>query len=116
MALDHYVSQVHLKRFCSPALGGLTYAMRKSDLKRLTPRSQDVCRIDDGNPNDYLIEPRAIEEFLKTIEWKYNSAVSVLEMGEPNQQTIYTIAGFAAYVLTCSPAAMRINAGPLREQ
>jgi hypothetical protein len=52
-----------------------------------------VCRIDEGNTNDYLIEPRAIEEFLKTIEGKYNSAVSVLEMGEPDQQTIYTIAG-----------------------
>ena len=33
MSLDHYVSQVHLKNFYSPALDGLMYATRKSDLK-----------------------------------------------------------------------------------
>ena len=31
MPLDHYVSQVHLKKFYSPALGDRMYAMRKSD-------------------------------------------------------------------------------------
>jgi hypothetical protein len=115
MALDHYVSQVHLKRFYSLALDELMYAMRKSDMKRFTPRSQAVCRIDEGNTNEYLTEPRAIEEFLKTIERKYNAAVAVLEDGKPDKQAIYAIAGFAAYVMTCSPAAMRINSGPLRE-
>lgn len=115
MALDHYVSQVHLKRFYSPALRELMYAMRKSDLKRFTPRSQDVCRIDEGNTNDYLTEPRAIEEFLKPVEGKYNAAVAILENGTPDKETIYAIAGFAAYVMTCSPAAMRINSGPLQE-
>jgi hypothetical protein len=115
MALDHYVSQVHLKRFYASALNDLMYATRKSDLKRFTPRSNDVCRIDEGNTNDYLIEPRAIEEFLKTIEGKYNASAQTLEEGEPDREAIYSIAGFAAYVLTCSPAAMRINSGPLRE-
>jgi hypothetical protein len=43
MALDHYISQVHLKNFYSPAPDGLMYAMGKSDLKR----SPDV-RGDDG--------------------------------------------------------------------
>ncbi len=68
MALDHYVSQVHLKRFYSPSLDGLMYAIRKSDLDRFTPRSNDVCRMDEGNTNEYLTEPGAIEEFLKTVE------------------------------------------------
>jgi hypothetical protein len=31
-ALDHYVSQAHLKNFHSPALDGLMHAIRKSDL------------------------------------------------------------------------------------
>jgi hypothetical protein len=114
MALDHYVSQVHLKRFYSPDLDDLMYAIRKSDLKRFTPKAQDVCRIDEGNTNDYLVEPRAIEEFLKSVEGRYNSAVSVLEAGKPDKETIYVIAGFASYVLTCSPAAMRINSEPLQ--
>lgn len=114
MALDHYVSQVHLKRFYSPALGELFYAMRKSDLKRFTPKAKDVCRLDEGSTNSYLVEPRAIEEFLKTVENRYNAAVSAFETGKPDQVAIYVLAGFVSYLLSCSPAAMRINSGPLK--
>ena len=113
MPLDHYVSQVHLKRFYAKTLGNRAYAMRKSDRKRFTPRSEDVCRIDEGSTNDYLTEPRAIEEFLKTIEGKYNAAVTSFESNAPTNRDVYTLAGFVAYLLTCSPAAMRINSGPL---
>ena len=90
------------------------YAIRKSDLKRFTPNAKAVCRIDEGNTNDYLVEPRVVEEFLKTIESKYNAAVSEVAVGKPNQEAIYVVAGFASYVLTCSPAAMRINSGPIK--
>jgi hypothetical protein len=68
MPLDHYVSQVHLKNFYSPALGDLMNAMRKPDLKAFPCRAQDVCRIEDGSTNAYLRSDRAIEEFLKNIE------------------------------------------------
>lgn len=114
MALDHYVSQVHLKRFYSPELGELMHATRKSDLKSFTPNSKAVCRTDEGNTNDFLTEPRAIEEFLKTIEGKYNGSVSLLETGKPNNEAVYVIAGFLSYLLTCSPAAMRMNANVVK--
>lgn len=114
MALDHYISQVHLRRFYSPALDGLMYGIRKSNLKKFTPRSQAICRIDEGNTNDFLTEPRAIEEFLKTVESKYNASVSTLETGTPDQSSIYVVAGFVGYVMSCSPAAMRITSTPLR--
>ena len=70
MPLDHYISQVHLKKFYSPVLGDRMYAIRKSDLKSFTSRSKDVCRTNDGSRNAYFDEDRAIEEFLKTIEPK----------------------------------------------
>jgi hypothetical protein len=54
MALDHYVSQVHLRSFYSPALGERLYAIRKSNGKAFTPNSESVCRIDDGSTNAYL--------------------------------------------------------------
>ncbi|TIL70341.1 MAG: DUF4238 domain-containing protein [Mesorhizobium sp.] len=113
MALDHYVSQVHLRKFASSELGGRLRAIRKSDLKHFSPRTKDVCRIDEGSTNEYLSEPRAIEEFLKTVEGRYNAAVSSLEAGKPENESIYVIAGFAAYVMSCSPAAMRINLTPM---
>jgi Protein of unknown function (DUF4238) len=113
MALDHYISQVHLKRFYSPALNNLMHAIRKSDFKKFTPKAKDVCRLDEGSTNDYLTDPRAIEEFLKAVEGGYNSAVFALEAGKPDREAIYVAAGFLAYVLTCSPAAMRINTVPI---
>ncbi|KAA0070456.1 hypothetical protein [Tardiphaga sp. P9-11] len=79
MALDHYVSQLHLRNFYSPVLGERLYAVRKSDLKAFTPRSQDICRIDEGNRNAYLQDERAIEEFLKEIEPKYNVSLGAVK-------------------------------------
>lgn len=114
MPLDHYISQVHLKKFNSPALGDRMYAMRKTDLKAFTPNSIAVCKINDGSTNAYLREDRAIEDFLKKIEPKYNAALDKLIAEKIDSECIYTIAGFVAYVLTCSPAAMRIQSGPLK--
>jgi hypothetical protein len=113
MALDHYVSQVHLKRFHSPAMGGKKmFAIRKSDLLEFTPDSRDVCRIDEGSTNSYLQDQRAIEDFLKQIEPNYNKAVANIVEQDLDSQSIFVIAGFIAYILTCSPAGMRIHKAP----
>lgn len=114
MPLDHYVPQVHLRQWCSPALGNRMYAIRKADLKTFTPDSQSVCRITDGSTNAYLRNNRAVEIFLKTIEPNYNAALEQLASGNVDSQCIYTIAGFVAYIIACSPAGMRIQSGPLR--
>lgn len=109
MPLDHYVPQVHLKNFYSPNLEGRIYAIRKHDLKEFIPTSKSVCRIEEGSTNSYLNEPRVIEEFLKEVEPKYNDAVGKLVTGNIDRECIYVISGFVAYVLTCSPAGMRIR-------
>jgi len=114
MPLDHYIPQVHLKKFYSPALGDQMYATRKSDLKSFTPNSKNVCAINDGSTNAYLKEDRAIEEFLKTIEPEYNQALARLTENKIDEQCVYTISGFVAYVASCSPAGMRIESGPLK--
>jgi hypothetical protein len=114
MPLDHYVSQVHLKKFYSPALGNRMYAIRKSDLIAFTVNSREVCRIMDGSTNVYLRENREIEDFLKTIEPNYNAAVDKLIAGAIDEECIYTIAGFVAYVTSCSPTAMRIGSEGLK--
>ena len=103
MPLDHYVSQAHLRKFYSPALGNRLYAIRKSNLKAFTPDSGAVCGIHDGSTNAYLREDRAVEDFLKTIEPNYNAALDKLSAGEIDHQCVYTIAGFVAYVIVCSP-------------
>lgn len=62
------------------------HAVRKSDLKRFTPRSQDVCRIDEGSTNAYLTKERAVEQFLKEVEPYYNASVSKLRENKMDQQ------------------------------
>lgn len=116
MALDHYISQVHLKNFYSPELENRMYATRKSDLKSFSCNSQSVCRIEEGSTNVYLIEDRAIEEFLLGVEPRYNAAVNMLRENKIDKECIHTIAGFIGYVACCAPAAMRIHTGPLQSQ
>lgn len=90
------------------------YAIRKRDLKSFTPDAYSVCRIEAGNSNTYLKETRTIEEILKTVEPGYNSAVEKLQDDSIDRGCIYIIAGFVAYVLTCSPAAMRLQSAPMK--
>jgi hypothetical protein len=90
------------------------YATRKSDLRSFTPNSKSVCRIENGSTNSYLRNDRLIEEFLKTIEPKYNTALAKLMEGKIDPESIYAIAGFAAYVIGCSPTGMRIFSEPLK--
>lgn len=114
MALDHYVSQVHLRNFNSPKLGRLMYAIGKYDLREFTPKSDDVCRIENGSTNKYLKDERVVEDFLKGIEPNYNRSLEKLRSNNVDAECIYTIAGFLSYVATCSPTAMRIKSSPLK--
>jgi hypothetical protein len=113
MPLDHFVSQVHLKNFYSDDERGRLVGIKKDDLKKFYPRSEDVCRRNDGSTNDYLVEPRAIEAFLKRVEPNYNAAVEAIRRREIGDKDVYVIAGFVAYVMTCSPTAMRIGTPPI---
>lgn len=113
MPLDHYVSQAHLKRFYAPDLGlKKMHAFRKTDGRVFICGSEDVCRIEDGNTNAFLSEPRMIEEFAKLFEPKYNWACGILEHGKVHPDAVFVIAGFAAFVMCCSPTGMRLGRAP----
>lgn len=110
MALDHYVPQVHLKQFLSPALANKQlYGIRKRDLHFFPCGTRDICRIEDGNSNRFLVEPRLIEEFLRAVEPKYDQALADLREDRVSLETIFVISGFAAAVVACAPASMRIG-------
>ena len=89
-------------------------AMRKSDLKVFQTRSQDVCRIEDGNSNSYLRHSRVIEDVLSQIEPKYTASLKRLRAKEPDQESIYCLAGFVACVIACSPTMARLGGAPVR--
>jgi len=115
MALDHYIPQVYLKNFSFSTPPKILNAIRKRDLFAFMPRTKDVCRIENGGTNRYLKEPRAIENFLKGIEPRYNNALKQLRAGCLDENIIYVIAGLVAYMSTCSPGAMRLNSVSMEE-
>jgi hypothetical protein len=90
------------------------FAIRKADLKSFCCNSKSVCRIQDGSSNGYLQTDRLVEEFLRFVEPRYNQSVAQAFVNAFDQETILSLAGFAAYVLACSPGGMRICSDPLR--
>lgn len=116
MALDHYVSQVHLKNFISPEMHPRIFAIRKTDQKRFAPLPKDICRANEHSTNSYIDEERIIEEFLQIIEPSYNYSVASLMARDFDQFAIMVISAFASIVQACSPAGMRISTAPIVEQ
>lgn len=108
MALDHYVSQVHLKNFYDISLGDRMHAIKKVTGAYFKCNAYSQCRIDDHSTTTYLKEPRAIEDFLKNIEPKYNTATEKLYCGKIDQECIHTIVGFIAFISCCTPASIRL--------
>lgn len=108
MALDHYVSQVHLKQFLRQSDKKLLIAVRKSDLSVFTPRPKDVCRVEDGSTNQYLTENRAVEQLLKEVEPAYEPCLAKVAAGELDWKARQVFSGFLAYIQTYTPAALRM--------
>lgn len=108
MPLDHYVPQVYLKNFYSLEKRNRLHAINKWSLKRFICDSYSQCRLKNGNTNDYLEEPRAIEIFLKDIEPKLNYAVDCVRRRNINHDSVFIIAGLISYIEGCSPAGSRI--------
>lgn len=110
MALDHFVSQVHLRKFYAAALDQRKlFAWRKSSLKTFICDARDVCRIPEGSTNLYISEPRALEEFLRLVEPRYNRACAAAQNGRLEFEDVFSLAGFTAFVGACSPTAVRIG-------
>ncbi len=111
MALDHYVPQTYLRHWANAK--GQLHAIRKSDLKKFSPGTRNVCAISDGNTNPFLQPARAIEEFLEAIEPKYDWAIDRFVRGEMHREAIYVIAGLISSIMVCSPGGARLNAKPV---
>ena len=110
MPLDHFVSQVHLRKFYAATLDfKKMYAWRKSKRTPFFCDARDVCRIPDGSTNEYIAEPRAAEEFLRLVEPRYNQACAAALSGKMVFEDVFSLAGFVAFVSTCSPTAIRLG-------
>lgn len=105
MAFDHYVSQVHFKPF---RLKKKLFTISKQTLRYDLCSPRSICRFPEGNTNNYLEDPRAIERFLVPIENNYGSAIESILNRKIDNKVIFTIAGWIASVYSCSPTGIRL--------
>ena len=112
MALDHYIPQVYLKNFYTS--DNRLNCMSKQKMQLFQAKTEAVCRIKNHSTNEYLIEPRLIEDFLKNIEPKLNIAIKDFENGSIGSESLYVVSGLISFISTCSPCAMRLAAKSLR--
>lgn len=56
------------------------------------------------------------DNFLKEVEPRYNASLAKLRQNKMDQEAVASLAGFAAYIVACSPTAMRLHSGPAKAQ
>jgi hypothetical protein len=134
MAQDHYVAETYLKAFAdpttikdpkkgiyirlcklvykSPKKGGQIHAYRKSDGKSFFPFAGSICKtLDWDQTPKYLSPPDALGQWLKIYEPHWASAVGRLSTtSHLSPSDIFLIAGYWAYLSTCTPTWQRVTA------
>ncbi len=109
MAKDHYVAQTYLKHFIDPNLKTLLHVPRKGDLKYFTPRTEDICREEGWNTNPYFENQRAVEDYLRVVEPKWNRGAGDINELLKYEEVKYFMAGYIAVMAGCSPTSVRTS-------
>lgn len=109
MAKDHYVAQTYLKRFTNTE--GHLYPYRKRQKKKVgkarLPKS--ICYEVDGDKNPYFQNPRILDEYLPHFENNWHGKINELESGPIDLAAKYVIAGYIAFLRSCTPTAKRLG-------
>lgn len=109
MPFDHFISQVYLRHWIAGDMGSCLRAIRKSDLYSFRPSPRAICKVQDGNTNRLINQPRKMEETFSLVEHGYNRAISNIIRGLYDQADLLTIARFTACILEASPTALRLH-------
>lgn len=109
MSKDHYIAQTYLKHFIDPKFGTLMHAYRKHDLKYFTPTTKDICYEEGWDTNPYFQDSRAVDQYLKIVEPKWNRGVDNIEDLLRYEEVKYFMAGYIAVMASCSPTAVRTS-------
>jgi len=117
---DHYVAQTYLKWFCNPQKKLWTYNKEWLDIQERSTRS--VCKEAGGSDNPFLSKERAIEDYLKVVENKWNESIKLFTSSGGNVDfqaylnAKYIISGYIAYLRFSTPAAVRVQQKSLEAQ
>jgi hypothetical protein len=117
MPQDHFVAQTYLKAFADPVTikdpekGGQIHAYSKAeDGKHFTPFAGSICKMLDWDQNPMLSPADALGQWLKMFEPHWAAAADRLATTH-HLSTVdkFLIAGYWAYLSTCTPTWHRIS-------
>lgn len=112
MSHDHYVAQTYLRAFVDPKTNCL-HAYRKRDSGYFSPSPYAVCKTMNWDQTPKFLSPAdALGQWLKIFEPHWASTVARLETSHhlaPEDK--HVIAGYWAYLSTCTPAWHRVATG-----
>ncbi len=104
--LDHFVPQTYLKQWICSEHQRL-HVFNKDTQKTFMPMPKGICAERGGSTNEFLDNPRQIEEFLEGFESAYPPALDSVKNGQYDETSILCISKFIAAVNVCSPTARR---------
>ena len=113
MPQDHYVAQTYLRAFTDPQSTDRVHAYRKSDSGYFSPSPAAVCKtLNWDQTTKFLSPPDALGQWLKKFEPHWAEAVARLsDTHHLSFADKYVIAGYWAYLSTCTPAWQRVATG-----
>lgn len=111
MAKDHYVAQTYLRQFSINGRNGFVNVVWKQNLQSPKVKSvSSVCYEKNGSDNYYFPDnPRVVEDYLKLYELRWAECVQKVSRGTYTDETKSLMAGYFAYLRTCTPTAMRLG-------
>lgn len=105
---DHYVSRTYLRHFTSPK-GCLVPYYKNAQVvvgKPKTPKS--ICFETEGDTNKYFQNPRLLDKLLPVFENTWKNNIVRLENRFLDANTKFELAGYIAFLRSCSPTAKRL--------
>jgi len=108
---DHYVSQTYLRLFVGPNGDLVPYYKNARVVIGKSQKPKSICFETEGDTNKYFQNPRLLDELLPVFENPWKNNIVRLENGFIDANTKFELAGYIAFLRSCSPTSKRLIQG-----
>jgi len=106
---DHYVSQTYLRLFVGPNGDLVPYYKNTRAIVGKPKKPKSICFETEGDTNKYFEDTRLLDKFLPAFENPWKNNLIKLEKGVLDANTKYELAGYIAFLRSCTPTAKRFG-------
>jgi len=106
---DHYVSQTYLRLFVGPKGNLVPYYKNTRAIVGKPKKPKSICFETEGDTNKYFEDTRLLDKFLPAFENSWKNNILKLERGVLDANKKYELAGYIAFLRSCTPTAKRFG-------